>query len=264
MDVWNPQTFDDALIEKLATHSELIAVFHQEAQDLMDRHLNSDPYESLQPNQYAAQYYDLRDNAFVNLMMERRIRVWHYTRLIDDEAESMKEKLEPSNLAGLSKRLDNLVQKHLLTKEEAGIIYQDSPFHAQEDSRSDRLYTVTVPIIPESSGVEPLLENWGGESSYFWLKDETLAAKLKTIGKPRIVEIETTLRDKFNAFYAAQTVLQSWARHLGISLSPSNTDLAIKECLSDADVLKIHTAGDGIFEAVATSYPDECFSLLLN
>lgn len=262
MDVWNPQTFDDALREKLEANSDLIATYHQETQVLMDKHLSSDPYESLQPNQYAAQYHALLEYMITPLLMERKIRVWHYTRLLDDEAQSMQEKLELSSLANLKSRLGNLIQKRLLTTEEAGIIYGDSPFHVQEDIRSNRFYSTIVPIVPDDSGVELLLESWGGESAYFWLKNESLETKLKSIGKPRIVEIETGLQDNLDAFTAAEPVLQSWARHLGILSSISNADLAIKGCLDDAKVLKIHTAGDGSFESVATTYPDGCEYLL--
>jgi hypothetical protein len=117
-------------------------------------------------------------------------------------------------------------------------------------------------LSPDNPGVELLLESWGGEAAYFWLSDETVAAKLRTIGIPRIVEIETALGDKLNAFSAAQTVVQAWARSLDVPVHVSGSDLSIIDCLDTARVLRVHTEGDGLFEQVATTYPIDSDQLL--
>lgn len=256
MDSWNPNTFDVRLLDVLNKSSELIAAYHREDRRLMDEHLNSEPYESLKSNQYASEYLSLREYVIAPLMKEQRIRVWHYTRLTNDEAVSIKRKLEPSTLAGLRGRLDMLIQQSALTQDETDIIYRESPFHAQEKIRSNRFFSVNIPLPPDDHGVEPLLTSWGGESSYFGLSDKTLAVKLKTIGIPRIIEIETALRDRLNAFSVAETVIQSWANYLKLPVLPLGTDLAITNCLMEARVLKVHTKGDGIFETVGRDYPD--------
>lgn len=262
MDSWNPETFDIALCETLARHSDLIFDYHAEGQRLMDKHLKSDPYESLKPNKYHARFSSLLERTVTPLLRERRIRVWHYTRLLNDEVSSMRRKLEPSTLAGLGQRLDRLKHKGLLTQQEAQIAYEQSPFHKQGDIRSKRVCTTMVPLSPDDPGVELLIESWGGESAYFWLSNETVAAKLKTIGTPRIVEIETALGDSLNALSAANTALQAWARNLGVSVHVSGSDLTIMDCLATAQVLRVHTAGDGTFEKVATAYPSGCGQML--
>ena len=257
MDTWNPRTFNCELLEALRDNSELIVAYHQEDRRLMDEHLNSDPYESLKPNQYAPEYRALQEHILTPLMEDQRIRVWHYSRLTDDEVVSMERELEPSTLPGLWRRLERLIQQRVLTKEEAKIIYRDSPFQKQSDSRAGIFCTVDIPKRSDYPGVKPLLESWGGESAYFWLSDKQLAAKLKIIGTPRIVEVETPLRDRSNAFEAADMTIRSWANHLGLTVNRSGHDLFIKDCLGEARMLRVHTQGDGVFEAMARTYPDD-------
>lgn len=262
MDAWNPSTFDNELHETLEFNSDLIVNYFSEDRFLMDEHLNSEPYESLKPNRFYADFSYLSENVVTPLLADRRIRVWHYTRLLDCEVEEIRRKLIPSTHARLMHRLDMLVGLNLLTKDDADIVYSQSPFQSQESSRAGRLWTTSIPISFKSSGVEPLLSSWGGESAYFWLKDGVISDKLRCIGAPRIVEIETALRDKLNAYRVSNPVLQSWAKSLGQPVSVEGSDLAISDCLRSAKVLAVHTLGDGIFESVATSYPGGCSYLV--
>lgn len=264
MDAWSPATFDTELYEVLTDYTDLIVDYHCEDLRLMDAHLNSDPYESLKPNRFGLEFLSFREHTVTPLVSDRRIRAWHYTRLIDDEVLLIQRELEPSSLASLSLRLETLVRLNLLTQEEAGIVYRQSPFHSQGIDRSNRLWTTTVPQQQNHPGVAPLLETWGGESAYFWLSNNTVAEKLRNIGTPRIVEIETALRDTLNAFSVAENVIQAWANRFGVSVQPSGCDLAITGCLDEARTLRIHTQGDGIFEQVGKTYPDGCNKLLGN
>lgn len=255
MDVWNPASFDDELRETLTCYSNLIIDYYREEQILMDEHLNSNPYESLKANRFYSEYSTLYEQIVTPQLADRRIRVWHYTRLLDSEVTRMRSKLVPSTLASFAQRLDMLVGKNLLTREEAEIVYSQSPLHSQQSSRSGRLWTTSVPMSASNHGVEPLLGSWGGESAYFWLSDDAIAEKLRNIGKPRIVEIDTALRDKLNSYSVARTVIQSWAKSLGQSVSIEGSDLSITDCLETAKVLVVHSPGDGVYEAVAESYP---------
>lgn len=262
IDSWNPATFDSALIGVLSSYSNLIVDYHCEDHCLMTAHLNSDPYESLKSNRYSQDYLRLHEDVVTPLFVDRRIRVWHYTRLLDDEVSLMQRMLVPSSLGSLKQRLETLVQDSLLTIEEAEIVYRQSPFHSQGSIRSNRLWTTTVPFSPDYSGVEPFLERWGGEAAYFWLADKNISIKLQNIGVPRIVEIDTDLRDKFNAFSIAKTAISAWGRTLCQTVEVSGSDLAIKYSLDTAQVLRVHTLGDSIFENVANIYPEGCGKLL--
>lgn len=261
MDCWNPETFDNELRDLFVSCTDLITDYFREEKRLMDEHLNSAPYESLKPNKYCSAYNEALENMITPMFLERRIRVWHYTRLLDDEVLSMRKRIIPSTLDSLQQRLEALKSKQLLTQNETEILFQGSPFQRQEDIRENRFWTVTIPVSPKNSGVKPLLENWGGESAYFWLSDETVERKLKGIGLPRIVEVETQLRDNLNAYSVAGTACQAWAASMGEVVGIEGTDLAITDFLETVNVLKVHTVVDATFKEVGKTYPDGCNNL---
>ena len=174
----------------------------------------------------------------------------------------MCQKLVPSSLDYLQLRLDSLVSNDLLNKAESKLVFNQSPYHAQGKIRFNMLWSTTVPLPSNESGVSPLLESWGGESAYFWLSDKIVKTKLKKIGLPRIIEIETALSDGLNAFSVSKTVLQAWAKKLGVSVAPSGSDLAIKESIEKAKVVKVHTEGQRSFNALAKTYPKNAQKLL--
>lgn len=222
----------------------------------MHEHLNSLPYQSLKPNRFASEYLWFQEHELTPILSEARIRVWHYARLLDHEVNAMRQALVPSSLEFLQKRLHELVAMELLSQQEADQVWQESPFHSQEGIRSGRLWVVTLPLHHRAGGVSPFVGSWGGESAYFWLSDKMLGAKLKNIGLPRILEIETGLSDGLNAFSASCTVLQAWARKEGVSVVPNGCDLAITECIGTAEIVRVHTEGEGSFDEVGRSYPE--------
>ena len=264
MDCWNPETFDAELAETLKGFSSLIVKYYQEDRRLMQNCLNNKPYESLKPNKYHSKYIQMHEHVVTLLILNRRIRVWHYTRLLDEEVSSMESGLVLSTLSSLKKRLDTLVHNGLLTQEDVDTVYKQSPFHSEENARSGRLWATIVPLQPTDTGVELLLGSWGGESACFSLSDQNIAVKLGEIGKPRILEIETALHDSLNAFSVAETVIKAYAKSASLPVNIEGSDLSITGCLNTAKVLRVHTAGDGFFEKVAESYPLNCEKILPN
>lgn len=91
MDCWNPETFDKELRSFLSCYSNLICDYFCEGKRLMDEHLNSDPYQSLKPNKYYSAYSNLLEKKLTPLLLQRSIRVWHYTRLLENETSSIKK-----------------------------------------------------------------------------------------------------------------------------------------------------------------------------
>ena len=255
IDLWNPCTFSLELQRALTAESQLVFDYHSEERRLMDEHLNSSPYQSLKPNRFSSDYLWFQEHELTPILTETRIRVWHYARLLDHEVNGMQQGLVPSSLEFLQERLHKLVAMELLSQEEADKIFQESPFHSQENIRSGKLWTVTVPQHHRAGGVSPLLESWGGESAYFWLSDKSVAAKLKKLGFPRILEIESELSDGLNAFSASSTLLEAWARKIGVSVVPTGCDLAITNCLGTAKIVRVHTEGESTFGEVGKTYP---------
>lgn len=199
IDAWDPKTFGAEISAALAEQSKLIFDYHVEDRRLMDEHLNSSPYQSLKPNRLFTTYQNFHENTLAPIVARSRIRVWHYTRLTDEEADAMHQQIVPSSLEYLRYRLSNLVAKDLLTQDDADTVFAQSPFH-QQSNRAGCLCATTIPLSHCDCGVELLLESWGGESSYFWLCDERIAKTLNSLGTPRIIEIETALTDRLNGY----------------------------------------------------------------
>lgn len=256
IDLWNPNTFSFELERVLTAESQLVFDYHSEARRLMDEHLNSSPYQSLKPNRFSSEYLSFQEHELTPILAQTRVRVWHYARLLEQEVDAMQRRLVPSSLEFLKKRLHDLVAMKLVTQEEADKVFNESPFHSQGDSRSGRLWTVIVPRHCSDGGVSALLGSWGGESAYFWLSDKSLATKLRSLGLPRILEIEAVLTDGLNAFSASNTVMEAWAKKLGVCVVPTGCDLAITNCLGTAKLIRVHTEGQSTFEAVAKTYPE--------
>lgn len=262
LDSWNHKTFGTTISSVLSEHSELVGNYHEEDRRLMEEHLNSSPYQSLKPNRLHNAYAKLKEEILTPILSNTRTRVWHYTRLTDYEVDSMRQQPVLSSLNHLKDRLEKLVANELLTLEESEMVYSESPFHLQHEIRANRLWTTNIPLAPSDSGVMPLLESWGGESAYFWLKNESISTKLKSIGSARIVEMETSLSDNLNGYSVSDTVLKAWARNLGVPLQVSGCDLPITNCIDTMKVVRVHTKGESSFEAIATSYPQDAGSLL--
>ncbi len=262
LDSWNPETFGTAIYSVLSEYSELVSNYYEKDRRLMEEHLNSSPYQSLKPNRFYNAYAKLQEEILAPILSNTRVRVWHYTRLADYEVDSMCQQPVLSSLKHLKDRLEKLVTNELLTIEESEMVYSESPFHLQHEIRANRLWTTNIPLPPSDSGVVPLLESWGGESAYFWLKNESISAKLKKIGTARIVELEAALSDNLNAYRVSDTVLKAWARNIGVPLQVSRCDLSITNCIDTTKVVRVHTKGESSFEAVATSYPQDAGSLL--
>ena len=256
IDLWNPDTFTTELQRTLSAESQLIFDYYSEAHRLMDEHLNSSPYQSLKPNIFSADFLAFQEYELTPILAGSRIRAWHYSRLLDHEVAAMRQGLVPSSFEFLKKRLNDLVAMDLLSEKEADKVFQESPFQSQEGIRSGRLWTVTVPLPCCDMGVSPLLGSWGGESAYFWLSDKGLAAKLKHLGLSRILEIEAALSDSLNAFSASSTVLEAWAKKLGVPVVPTGCDLAITNSLDAAKLVRVHTEGESAYEAIGKSYPE--------
>jgi hypothetical protein len=263
IDSWNPNTFSVEITKVLKNNSELIVNFYAEDKRILDEYLRGVDRREWrdQTNSFHDAFQELHEQSLTPILSRTRIRCWHYTRLTDNESSEMEKTLVPSSLKHLSQRLSKLVAMNLLSREDANKIFDQSPFHSQLENRAGRICAIPIPVPVNDRGVRPLLESWGGESAYFHLVDDMLASKLKNIGLPRVVEIETELNDGFNSYSVAEIMLKAWARGLGSSVDLGNRALAIKACITSAQVIQIHKDGDGCFQEVAITYPADIESV---
>ena len=263
IDPWDPASFSEEIQNLLNKNSELIYDYFSQHLKSQDHHIKNQSYKHLKKDNLEKLYSKLQEETLTPILKNCRIRIWHYTRLTDDEVAKMKRKLVLSSLDYLRLRLNMLISNDLLSDEESDLIFKQSPFHKQAKGRSGMLWGVTIPLPCNDDGVTPLLQSWGGESAYFWLSDQALKLKLNHIGLPRVIEIDTSLTDGVNAFSVSKTVLEAWAKKLGVSVAPLGTDLAIRGCIDTAKVVNVHTQGEISYKTIANTYPKNVQKLLV-
>jgi len=257
IDVWNVATFDPALQRILDDHTDLLRNYHATARENLIQRELSDRTGPYPDNAFAGDYIALVES-LMEVMNQRTIRGWHYSRMTDVEVEQLRRDgiCMPSPIS-IRIRLDAQVAAGAFTAAQADALYAASPFQrGQSEIRSGRFWMVSHPLEIEDGGVELLLGNWGGEGVYFWLSDEALKARVATLGRPRAVEVAAPLSKSPHGFYAAEAVMAAFARSLGCSVESKAFDLYVTEPLGLEAVLAVHTAGEPPFHHLARGYPD--------
>ncbi len=233
IDVWNIDTFDAALLAELQAGEKVLRGYMiTEKKNLLER-------------------------IIMPAMEKRTIRAWHYTRLTDAEAALLRTKgIYLSTLDTIRIRLDMLISEGLLSAHAADALYAASPFHEQNDVRSNRFSMRSHPLPIDDCGVTSLLENWGGEGVYSSLQDVDLIELVTRIGRPRVIEVAIPLSaTDGHYYYAAKAVVATFGLTLGCEPDKNAFDLCSMQALGPETVLNIHTEGDPNFVALARGYP---------
>ncbi|HET9640269.1 MAG TPA: hypothetical protein VFP12_13785 [Allosphingosinicella sp.] len=258
IDVWDVDTFDTELRTLLDDHSELIRSYWRESSRLfMEREaqtLRGPPEENI----HGGAYVRLKER-LGGLMERRTIRAWHFTRLTEQEVESIRlAGMQPMSLDLIQHRLAAVVGEGLLHRHDSEALYATSPFHDRlADGRSARIWLAATPYPIDDSGVRELLELWGGESVSFIHRQGRLHELLRTIGRPRILEIALPLAATTRAFSAGENVLDHYSFRLGCTGGwGGGADIVAVEPIRPDWILKVHSAGDPSFEAMARGYPE--------
>lgn len=257
IDVWDVRTFDPDLLQILTDHGDLLRDYHATSREnLIQRELSNrtGPYPE---NRFAGDHINLAER-LMDVMARRTIRGWHYTRMTDNEVDRLKaDGVTLPSSDTIRARLYAQVAAGAFTAEIADALHAASPFQrGQEDIRAGRFWMVSHPQEISDGGVELLLGNWGGEGVYFWLSEPDHVALVRTIGRPRIVEVAAPLSKSPHAFSAAEAVMASFARSSGSTPDAKAFDLHVVEPLPPTAVLAVHSAGEPRFEAMARGYPD--------
>ncbi|MBQ8105571.1 MULTISPECIES: hypothetical protein [unclassified Afipia] len=258
IDVWDTETFDDELRELLQQHAELISEYLIfDRQEFLDRE-STDGWRPPKQNPRGSEYMAFMER--VGLAMKNRaIRGWHYTRLTDDEVAAIhRNGIYPGTLETLRERLNARVCAGDLSEQEADEIYRASPCHHNEQKlgRLGKFWFASRPFDPMYSGVELLLNNWGGEAAYFWLQDQKLKNRVSNIGRPYVLEIAVPISYTGQWYWAGQAVVCTFARSLGLHASGADFDFYSTKPLGPDAVLAVHAEGTVSFAAVADQYPD--------
>ena len=194
IDVWNLDTFDEDLLAELNSERDLLRDYAlTDKRQFLEREA-ADGWVPPASNPYAAARNCFVERVVMPAMEQRAIRAWHYTRLTDDETALLKsEGVYVSTLERIRQRLDVHVSAGTWSSETADALYAASPFHHQNDSRAGMFWMTSHPIATDNGSVELLLEHWGGEGVYFWLKDPQLIDLVKSFGRPRVIELAVPL-----------------------------------------------------------------------
>ena len=195
IDVWNLDTFDAALLTGLNSERDLLRNYAlTEKKQFLEREA-ADGWVPSASNPYAAERNCFIERVIMPAMEQRTIRAWHYTRLTDSEVTLLTSGgVYVSTLEQIRRRLDVQVSALTLSAETADALYAASPFHLQNNSRAGKFWMTSHPVSADNSGVELLLQHWGGEGVYFWLKDAQLVEQVKRFGRPRVIELAVPMK----------------------------------------------------------------------
>ena len=257
IDVWNVETFDPALRNELDAHGDLLRDYLETSRRQSREREASTRLIAYPENAHAGAYLDLKER-LLPVMEARTIRGWHYTRMTDAEVDSLAwNGVHLSTLETMRSRLAAQVAAGVITQEIADRLFSNSPFQGdQRAARTGKLWMVSHPVDPKSSGVKPLLESWGGESVYFWQQDPGLQTLLTSIGRPRVLEIAMPLAHSCHGYRAAEAVIAAYARMLGCRPDGGGSfDFYSHTALGPEAILAVHSGGDESFLRLARGYP---------
>lgn len=258
IDVWDIGTLDDDLAAHLRGAADLIRDYLTTSRRQYLEREASDHTQPYPTNPHGADYVAFTDG-LVPWMEARSIRAWHYTRLTDAETATLRrEGVHLSDLAAIRRRLDGQVAAGAFSAHVAEALFAGSPFQSEQlGSRSNKFWMVSHPRDIEDSGVELLLESWGGEAVYFWQRDPALQALLKGLGRPRVIELAIPLSVTRHAYSAGRAIVSTYARTLGCHAESGAFDLYAFHPLGADTILNIHSEGDATFAVMARGYPVE-------
>jgi hypothetical protein len=257
IDVWDIETFDAELRSSLDAHADLIQDYMSTNRRQWLEREASDHTGAHPENTFASAFMRVEEYIVTPLVKARTIRAWHYTRMTDREVDIIRrDGIYPSSIANFRARLDAEVVAGSFSAEIADRLFTDSPYQSgQRASRSGKFWAVSNPHSIDDSGVELLVESWGGEAAYFWQRDKGLQELLKQIGHARVLEVAIPLSYSRHAFYAARAVVATYGRMLGCVPDNGGFDLYTSQPLPAQNVIVIHSDGDRSFATMARGYP---------
>lgn len=256
IDLWDTETFDDALAQRLTEAADLISNYFDASERQRREREAWDLRGPFPSNDFAGGYLALADELAV-CIADRTVRAWHYTRLTEEEVDGMLSfGVQTSTLETTRARLAVQVAAGRMTAETADALMAASPFQGEQHNvRTGRFWMTSSPQTVDDLGVEPLLANWGGEAVSFGLADEALQIELARIGRPRILEIAVPLAATDQTYSASRVIVSTFARTLGRKGEISAIDLCATRALRPEAILAVHSEGETTFEQIGRSYP---------
>jgi len=255
IDIWDIETYDAELVAMLAAERQLLIDYFRTDHEI-DAEYAASKHIMRRDNPHASAFYRLVDQ-ISHAMESRTIRAWHYSRLTPDEIEQIeREGLVPSSIEDLQARLDRRVASGDFSAGQADRIFAGSPYHAQAESRVGKLYMVANPEPHDYDGLTGVLRHWGGESTYFRLRDPEILALLRATGRAVIIEIAIPISASTRSAWAGFAAIHRFARSLGCDCETKDFELYATRALHASAVLNLHLEDDGVFQRIARGYPE--------
>lgn len=254
IDLWDFGTYDDALAGLLRAHADVVR-----RRSAGERSEAAGHERRLRPSQPDTELDDPRREAcrrleelVANLLQDRTMRAFHYTRLADDEVEAVhRHGIRLSTAEALRDRLDARVAAGELTSGDGDAIFAHSPIHKQEVARSNMFWMISHPTALDDPAVSSFSRYWGGEVVHMPWEGSSLLEKLSVIGRPRIIEVAVPVRVTDHATTVARAVLDEFALLLGCGAREHTVSLCARKPLPPAAVRAVHT-GSEASSAVST------------
>jgi hypothetical protein len=257
VDVWNLQTCDDQLAGVLQANAQLIYNSVTTEREL---------FLARAAGRYGANPHRTHYRAFLEElsrhMAHRTIRGWHYTRLTDDEVATFRAVgITLSTPENARQRVAAQVARGRISADVADELQAASPLRDREqrECRSNLFGMRADPVRTDDGDVTLLLNHWGGEVVYFWLKSLAphLVEIVQGLGSACVVEVAVPLASAGHtqAYRAAEAIAAAYARSLGCMTDDPSFDFAAVQALGPEAVLAIHTEGDATFNRIGRDYP---------
>ncbi|MEQ1952657.1 hypothetical protein [Mesorhizobium sp. CN2-181] len=262
LDLWDVGTYDADIEDWLHRHKSLILGyfdFEKKRDEEMEKEAR---WSASPPNPYSADYLRARED-LAGILASKEIRVFHYSRMTDREVKSLVSNgIVPTSSSFLKERIDHIVEEGLLSKEQGGRIFAESPLHFADSGIRKGFWTTTVPFQPSDGAVNLLVGFWGGESAYWRFtgaRDEGMLDVLRGIGRGRILEILVPLLNANSgraAFSVGEVVIKQYAQSLGCELWPEGRDICVDHTIPGSKVLRVHSEGEKTYSQFGKTYPE--------
>ncbi|WP_457587617.1 hypothetical protein [Ensifer canadensis] len=236
IDIWNIETLPPAAKVLLTANDDLLGKYKEDEVAIAASRPQGPGYWRPRLNDSRKAKDDL-EARLAELIRAEMIRGFHYTRLIDEEVDLIREiGFVPTSSGFLKERLARLAELGKLEQVQADQVFAKSVLqqNGYNGDREGLFWACALPFPVEHDGVERLLRLWGGEVSSWTLDDEVASVGLNNIGTPRVLEIAIPISGAMNgrgAEIIAGRLVDLRMADLGITAHRDGIDLFTTETL---------------------------------
>jgi len=209
VDINIPSSYPRELKSLLDKNARLFVAYQNFEHETLSMRLCDDPAYLTRGNPLDLAYKNFFETELLTLVKMYDIFAWHYTRLTVTEIYALQSHgMKISNSDFLFERLSTLETTGVLSSNDTAEILKNSPLsnHNQKRVREGKVYFSSQPLPIDYDGITPFLSTWGGEVTFFWLKNFELKEKLGNIGRPIVIKAAVPLTHTNSDYSAAEAI----------------------------------------------------------